>query len=339
MRARLGCPCASLVGFSGGSSICLSCALFAISRCWSCACLCHVSGLHTREVLVLRDSDHVTDQGLRHVSALPALKRFALEGHSFTDAGLRLICASCPLQHLFLTKWNLSDAGLRHISELASLERLSFQSIVVTLDGVRHLARLHSLQSLRVGCVTDTELEQISSISSLRELHLFYAREFTDYGLRYLRRLPDLRILDLAQTAVTDDGLFHVGHLPQITDLNFSWCRKITDRGLRHLALGVRFFVKSEDHSIIISCRTLLLRFLDDIAFLSNLGDWLNKTYILGFFSAPQACHLRAPAALWGQAPKPPTKEQTKITVFFSRQKTGNRSSTQDFSSDYKITT
>ena len=83
--------------------------------------------------------------------------------------------------------------------------------------------------------MTDTVLEQLSRVTSIRELRLGNSKGLSDDGIRHLARLQQLRHLDLSMTAITDRGLQFLQALPALESLNLSWTR-VTDLGLAHLA-------------------------------------------------------------------------------------------------------
>ena len=85
------------------------------------------------------------------------------------------------------------------------------------------------------GQVTDEVLERVSRLEQVEELDLNGSRALTGAGLRHLARLPRLRTLVLAGTAVDDDAMTVIGKLPHLERVVLSWTR-VTDAGAAHLA-------------------------------------------------------------------------------------------------------
>ena len=73
------------------------------------------------------------------------------------------------------------------------------------------------LQELELGGspVTDSGLEHISRLNSLRKLRLDSTR-ISDFGLHHLERMENLAILDLSFTGVSDKGLVHIRNMKRL---------------------------------------------------------------------------------------------------------------------------
>jgi hypothetical protein len=83
------------------------------------------------------------------------------------------------------------------------------------------------------GQMTDEMLERISHLEHVVSLRLSNSKTLSDEGIRHLARMPQLRELDLSQTAVTDRGLEVLRHLPNLESLSLVFTR-VTDAGLEH---------------------------------------------------------------------------------------------------------
>jgi protocatechuate 3,4-dioxygenase beta subunit len=97
----------------------------------------------------LRDSK-ITDEALRHVSALAGLQEFMIYNSAeigmispsqFTDAGLKHLSALTKLHTLKIGGEKITDAGLVHLGELKNLKSLSLESTSVTPAGIADLKR------------------------------------------------------------------------------------------------------------------------------------------------------------------------------------------------------
>jgi Leucine-rich repeat (LRR) protein len=84
------------------------------------------------------------------------------------------------------------------------------------------------------GQMTDEMLERVSHLEHVTSLRLSNSKALTDEGIRHLARMPQLRDLDLTQTAVTDRGLEVLRHLPNLESLSLIFTR-VTDDGVNHL--------------------------------------------------------------------------------------------------------
>jgi hypothetical protein len=155
--------------------------------------------------------------------------------------------------------WIARDAGfenwnalVRHAASLpvgrALLER-AVHLIVVEDDGtLRRVGATRdfdeALELLRQGVANgigaegqldDTMLARLADIENVVGMRLGGSRRLTSTGLRALRQMARLRLLDLSGSHVADDDLAILPDLPGLADLNLAWT-PITDTGAAHLA-------------------------------------------------------------------------------------------------------
>ena len=78
-------------------------------------------------------------------------------------------------------------------------------------------------------------LGHLAEIPRVQELDLYSATRITNDGIAVLKRLPNLRKLNIAHVQVTDAGLAHLKAIKTLESLRLL-DRDITDAGLRHLA-------------------------------------------------------------------------------------------------------
>lgn len=83
--------------------------------------------------------------------------------------------------------------------------------------------------------ISDTDMELLSSLTTLELLTLNGCRNLTDAGLVYLKPLTGLKGLALERTNITDAGLENLKGLTELTLLSLNWTR-VGDAGLKHLA-------------------------------------------------------------------------------------------------------
>lgn len=82
---------------------------------------------------------------------------------------------------------------------------------------------------------TDSDLERLTSFKYLTRLGLGNCPNFTGTGLAFLAGADNLKVLDIAESAINDDGLQSVARLENLSDLDLSFNTRITDEGLKHL--------------------------------------------------------------------------------------------------------
>ena len=81
--------------------------------------------------------------------------------------------------------------------------------------------------------VSDSDLEQIKTLTHLRQLNLAETH-VTDAGLVHLKDLKELKDLSLYKTAISDRGVEQLQGLTQLTKLELSYTG-VSDRGIEHL--------------------------------------------------------------------------------------------------------
>jgi len=151
----------------------------------------------------------VGNDELKLLKGFTRLEALNLNYTSVTDAGLLHLNGLTNLRALFLTG-DMTDAGLKHLSGLRNLVDICL-SEKVTADGFKVLLRYRKLRCVRLKVPKDAEA-----------------------GLRLLKELPALRMLDFADN-LTDSGLKLIGQITQLERLDIESCRQITNEGLKSL--------------------------------------------------------------------------------------------------------
>ena len=106
-----------------------------------------------------------------------------------------------------------------------------------TNAGFGKLIDLSGLRTLNLNRtdICDLDLPILSTLNRLAKLELANNRRVTDFGLKTIGRMRELRILGLGATGITDTCLEHVAALKKLTYLNLS-NTEVTDVGLQRLA-------------------------------------------------------------------------------------------------------
>lgn len=113
---------------------------------------------------------------------------------------------------------------------------LSLQRESVSTRCMQLIGKLTKLQTLDLTSAKFTAADlQYLSASPVRELRL-QGTAVDDSSMRYLARMPGLKLLVLARTAVSDVGMADLGRAPCLENLILSGCSGISDDGLIALA-------------------------------------------------------------------------------------------------------
>ena len=140
---------------------------------------------------------------LRHLPA-DSLSEVVLMSSPVTDNHLRHLVGLSALRLLDLFHTKVTDPGLEHVASLTSLEWLSFTGTNVGDSGVVRLATLPALRrlSLKDTRITDASAAILSRLPNLHWLSVSGTR-ITDAGLRLLASSPSLRALSVHRCNVT----------------------------------------------------------------------------------------------------------------------------------------
>jgi hypothetical protein len=117
--------------------------------------------------MTFHGSPYVTDDALKHLSALPRLEFLDIQGDRFTDKGLAYLTNSPSLKQLTITAYSkrITDGGLLHLQRLPRLEVLSLtlDGTNITLKGLGHLETVKDLSHLNItgGTIKPADLDRL----------------------------------------------------------------------------------------------------------------------------------------------------------------------------------
>lgn len=128
------------------------------------------------------------------------------------------------------------DRALANLHDLPHLRTLKITSSYLSDAGMQHLVTLTELEKLEILCsdrVTDDGFCQVAHLKHL-DFFSFWGSGVTGKGLRCLRHLPRLGVLDLAYLETGDECLVEISHLNTLWLLSIH-NMPVSDAGLRHL--------------------------------------------------------------------------------------------------------
>ena len=204
----------------------------------------------------------ITDDGLRQIANLPALRILKLGGElEVKGPGLDVLGALPSLEHLALELMKVDDAGLAHVAKAPRLHTLQLHHTqgfgALTFDAIAQLRELREL-SLQ-GCVhvEDSWLAKVAALPRLEQLDLGMIGSrthfsgwggplppaepgsgVTDRVLELLGQATSLRELCLSYAGITGEGLRHLQGLPRLASVDLTGT-PVTANDLRWLPPGV----------------------------------------------------------------------------------------------------
>jgi internalin A len=139
----------------------------------------------------------------------PGLRELDLSGNALlTDDCLESISEMRRIEVLHLDRCGIAGTGLRFLRHIPTLSYLSLKYTKVSDAGVAELASIQSLRKINL-CGTRIRLSAFESWSdgAIARIELLGIGEASDGDMAGLKRLKNLKCLDLTLTRVTDNGL------------------------------------------------------------------------------------------------------------------------------------
>ncbi|HEY1171203.1 MAG TPA: hypothetical protein VGH19_07555 [Verrucomicrobiae bacterium] len=183
------------------------------------ASLLHIAGLTELESFG-SDRINVTDEGLKPLAQLKNLRTASFFHTSFGKKGFTGVgfgyLKDCPkLERMTVAGISMGDEGFAAIATITQLKDFSTWHTYQTEAGNDHIAKLTNLKSLRIGqrlprggapkpvSLSDASLPKFTKLASLETLRIGESR-FTPEGLKVLKALPKLKLLNLWEVQITE---------------------------------------------------------------------------------------------------------------------------------------
>lgn len=201
-----------------------------------------VSRVETLTMLKLGGSKALTDEGVRYLARLPALRHLDLSDTAITDRGLEVLRHLPELETLKLAWTRVTDAGMAQLSHCERLKRVELSGTRTGDGAIRALAGKRALNSFASGNgVTDAGLAMLHELPVFKSWQggepttallsydaspnrLLLRGPFTDRGMTQLKGLDGLFALNLdasGELSVTAAGLAPLVNLPNLGWLAF----------------------------------------------------------------------------------------------------------------------
>ena len=162
-------------------------------------------------VRLLQVPKSTTGDDLRHVSGLAHILKLHLNDSQIDDDGLTHLHGLTGLVRLDLTNTKITDTGLANLPDLPNLLTINLEGTKITDEGLQHLTKFRKLDALDLPA------------------------QIKGPGLRYLKNLPLLGALSLADDGIIDDaGLVHIYELKQLRSVRIPNVN-VTDKGEEEL--------------------------------------------------------------------------------------------------------
>jgi internalin A len=182
---------------------------------------------------VLLFDAQIRDQGVAQIARIRRLRDLLLSDVNISANGMAPLESCYHLVSFGLYETAVTDDLLEGIGKLATIENLSLGRIRVTATGVGHLRHLDHLKSLNAYedlSIDDHWLANIAGLKNLEVLRL-YSTGIRGEGIKYLKGLVKLRVLNLNGTPTTDLAMKYICEHTQLENLRLE-STNVGDQGV-----------------------------------------------------------------------------------------------------------
>jgi len=222
---------ASLAGLEGVNELDLFWHVTGITS----AGFAHLVGLPNLLVLGA-DGALSDDEAMRHIGAMPRLRRLRAQGTVATDDGFEALSRSRTLEGFWTRDCeSLGDRGFLALSTMPALRSLGVSCKNVSDAALAALPRFPSLRELTPIGMTDRGFAHVGRCDQLERLTCMYCRETTDAATEQIAGLR-VKYYYAGLTLITDRSLEILGRMTSLEEVEFYECQHVTDAGLVFLA-------------------------------------------------------------------------------------------------------
>jgi len=178
-------------------------------------------------------SDNVS---MRHMAAMPRLRRLRAQSAVANDEGFEALSRSTTLEGFWGRECpNFGSRGFVAFSRMPALRRLGIGCANVDDTALATLPTFPALRELTPIQVQDAGFRHIGQCERLERLTCMYCRDTTDAATSYIADLR-LKYYYAGLTRITDRSLEILGGMPTLEQIEFYECNGVTDAGLVFLA-------------------------------------------------------------------------------------------------------
>jgi hypothetical protein len=222
---------ARLAGLSG---------VFSLDLFWHCTGITSAGFAPLVELPNLRafaaDGALTDDTAMRHIAAMPALRRLRAQEAAATDDGFEALSRSQTLEGFWGRECpNFGSRGFVALSQMPALRSLGVGCKNVDDAALATLPRFPALRELTPIGFTDAGFRHIGRCEKLERLTCMYCRDTTDAATEHIAGLK-LKYYYAGLTQITDRSLEILGAMDSLEQVDLYECNGVTDAGLAFLA-------------------------------------------------------------------------------------------------------
>ena len=178
-------------------------------------------------------SDNVA---MRHIAALPRLRKLRVQETIATDDGFEVLSQSKTIEFIWGRDCpNLGSRGFVALSKMPALRGLGVSCKNVEDEAFSTLPRFPALRELTPIGVKDDGFRHIGQCERLERLTCMYCRETTDAATEHIAGLQ-IKYYYAGLTLITDRSLEILGGMSSLEQVELYECKGVTHAGLVFLA-------------------------------------------------------------------------------------------------------
>jgi hypothetical protein len=195
----------------------------------------HLAGLANLAILGA-DGDLSSDPAMRHIAAIPRLRRLRIQESAATDEGFEALSKSPTLESIWGRECpHFGSRGFIALSKMPALRGFGISCKNVDDAALSTLPNFPSLRELTPIGFTDAGFRHIGGCRQLERLTCMYCRETGDAATEHISNLQ-LNYYYAGLTQITDRSLEILGGMKSLENVELYECMKVTDAGLPFLA-------------------------------------------------------------------------------------------------------
>ncbi|WP_031495483.1 hypothetical protein [Bryobacter aggregatus] len=194
----------------------------------------HLSALPSLAVLGC-DGELSDDIAMRHIAAIPGLRKLRAQESVATDDGFVALSRSQSLEGFWGRVCpNFGSRGFLAFSQMPALHSLGVGCQNVSDQALSSLPLFPSLRELTPIGMNDDAFRYIGQCGRLTRLTCMYCRDTSDAATEHIAKLA-LAYYYAGLTQITDRSLDILGRMMSLEQIEFYECKGITDAGLLFL--------------------------------------------------------------------------------------------------------
>ena len=207
---------------------------------WHCTAFTGAGLASLRSLPNLRDlmfgGERCDDEAMRHIAALPGLRRLQVQDTVASDAGFEALSASRSIEGIWGRECpNLTGRGFAALSSMPALRSLGVSCQRVDDSALATLPRFPALTELTPIGMGDDGFRHVGRCARLEKLVCMYCRDIGDEATAHVTGLP-LKSYYSGSTRITDRSLEMLAAIASLEEIELWACDGVTDAGVASLA-------------------------------------------------------------------------------------------------------